>query len=70
MINLLIQLVFFLVLKEPSLRVSDVTYRLFDRVTVNIQLDKSSTKNRFLSFNLRSKKVLPEHEHGKEISKV
>ena len=57
-INILTQLYFFLVFKEPSLKFGDVTYRLFDRVTVNIQLDKSATENRFLSFNLSSKKVV------------
>ncbi|XP_020612020.1 exosome complex exonuclease RRP44-like [Orbicella faveolata] len=43
--------------EEPSLKVGDVTYRLFDRVTVNIQLDKSSTENRFLSFSFSSQKI-------------
>ena len=43
--------------KEPSLKVGDVTYRMFDRVAVKIRVDKSSTENKFLSFSLVSKKV-------------
>ena len=57
--------VFFLILlsfcsKEPSLTVGEVTYRLFDRVLVKINVDKSSTENKFLSFSIISKKVLVE----------
>ena len=57
--------VFFLILlsfcsKEPSLTVGEVTYRLFDRVLVKINVDKSSTENKFLSFSIISKKVLIE----------
>ena len=44
--------------KEPSLTVGEVTYRLFDRVVVKINVDKSSTENKFLSFSIISKKVL------------
>ena len=56
---------FFLILlsfcsKEPSLKVGEVTYRLFDRVVVKIIVDKSSTENKFLSFSIISKKVLIE----------
>ena len=56
---------FFLILlsfcsKEPSLTVGEVTYRLFDRVLVKINVDKSSTENKFLSFSIISKKVLIE----------
>ena len=56
---------FFLILssfcsKEPSLTVGEVTYRLFDRVLVKINVDKSSTENKFLSFSIISKKVLVE----------
>ena len=56
---------FFLILlsfcaKEPSLKVGEVTYRLFDRVVVKINVDKSSTENKFLSFSIISKKVLIE----------
>ena len=56
---------FFLILssfcsKEPSLTVGEVTYRLFDRVFVKINVDKSSTENKFLSFSIISKKVLIE----------
>ena len=46
--------------KEPSLTVGEVTYRLFDRVLVKINVDKSSTENKFLSFSIISKKVLIE----------
>ena len=46
--------------KEPSLKVGEVTYRLFDRVVVKINVDKSSTENKFLSFSIISKKVLIE----------
>ena len=46
--------------KEPSLKVGEVTYRLFDRVGVKINVDKSSTENKFLSFSIISKKVLIE----------
>ena len=54
---------FFLILssfcsKEPSLTVGEVTYRLFDRVLVKINVDKSSTENKFLSYSIISKKVL------------
>ena len=57
---------FFLILssfcsKEPSLTVGEVTYRLFDRVLVKINVDKSSTENKFLSFSIISKKVLVEN---------
>ena len=56
---------FFLILssfcsKEPSLTAGEVTYRLFDRVLVKINVDKSSTENKFLSFSIISKKVLVE----------
>ena len=56
---------FFLILssfcsKEPSLTVGEVTYGLFDRVLVKINVDKSSTENKFLSFSIISKKVLIE----------
>lgn len=51
--------------QEPSLKVGDVTYRLFDRVLVKINVNTSSTENKFLSFSLMSKKE-NEVEHPKE----
>ncbi|XP_068720951.1 exosome complex exonuclease RRP44-like isoform X1 [Montipora capricornis] len=42
--------------EEPSLKIGDVTYRLFDRVLVKINVNKSSTENKFLSFSLISRK--------------
>ena len=48
---------FFFASKEPSLKIGDVTYRLFDRVLVKINVNTSSTENKFLSFSLMSKKV-------------
>jgi len=55
--------------EEPSLKVGDVTYRLFDRVTVNIQLDKSSSENRFLSFNVSSKKDINAEDGSEPVTK-
>lgn len=55
--------------EEPSLTVGDVTYRLFDRVTVNIQLDKSSTENRFLSFSLGSQKDKSAEDGNEPVTK-
>lgn len=51
--------------EEPSLKIGDVTYRLFDRVLVKINVNTSSTENKFLSFSLMSKKE-NEVEHPKE----
>lgn len=48
----------FLLIKEPSLTDGDVSYRSFDRVAVKINVDKSSTENKFLSFSLVSRKVI------------
>ena len=56
-LNVILLLFFFFASKEPSLTVGDVTYRLFDRVLVKINVNTSSTENKFLSFSLMSKKV-------------
>lgn len=42
--------------EELSLTVGDVIYRVFDQVAVKINVDKSLTENKFLSFSLVSKK--------------
>lgn len=55
--------------EEPSLTVGEVTYRLFDRVLVKINVDKSSTENKFLSFSIISKKCMTAGKSDEPVSK-
>lgn len=55
--------------EEPSLTVGEVTYRLFDRVLVKINVDKSSTENKFLSFSIISKKCMTAGKSNEPVSK-
>lgn len=55
--------------QEPSLTDGDVTYRSFDRVAVKINVDKSSTENKFLSFSLVSKKGSSAEDMKEPVSK-
>lgn len=55
--------------EEPSLTVGDVTYRGFDRVAVKINVNKSLTENKFLSFSLVSKKGSSTEDVTEPVSK-